>query len=73
MTELEAKRWMEALAGSGSRAPLPDFDGLWSRSRLEQEFERRRRLTAPLVWIDATLQCATGLVVAVLLVWLGGV
>jgi hypothetical protein len=36
---------------------------------LEEEFERRRRITAPLVWLDIALQSAAGFAVAALLVW----
>ncbi len=70
MTEDRAKHWMRALADSGSPAPLPDFDQLWTRSRLEEEFERRRRILAPLAWFDAALQSAAGLAFAALLLWL---
>ena len=69
MTEDQAKNWMQALADSGDRAPLPDFDRLWAMRRLKEEFERRRRMTAPLEWMDIALQSAAGSTAAALLVW----
>jgi hypothetical protein len=71
MTEDHAKSWMKQLAAGGLSAQLPDFDRLWAMRRLEEEFERRRRMTAPLDWLDFAMQSAAGLACAALLAWWG--
>ena len=71
MTEDHAKCWMKTLAGDDLGAQLPDFDRLWAKRHLEEEFERRRRITAPLVWLDIAVHSAVGLACAALLVWWG--
>ena len=70
--EADVRAAMKALAEGAHPGRLPDFEVLWTRARLEAEFERRRRIEAPLTWFDAGLQSAVGLAVAFLLVWLAG-
>ena len=61
MTEDRAKALMRELAASGSPQVFSDFDQLWTRSQLEEEFERRRRLVAPFVWLNAAYHSVAGL------------
>ena len=70
MTEDRTKAWMSQLAASDSLATLPSFDELWTRSRLEEEFERRRRLVTPFVWISAVNQSAVGLAFVAVFTWI---
>jgi hypothetical protein len=71
MKEDQAESWMKELAADGAIPPLPEFDRLWAMRRLEEEFERRRKIAAPLFWMDVALQGAAGLAAVVLLTWWG--
>ena len=69
MNEDQTKAWMNELAASGSDAALPKFDQLWTRRQLEEEFEHRRQLVAPLFWVKAAYQSAAGLAFAAAFTW----
>ncbi len=72
MNESQAQHWMKELAGKTPRARMPQAEFLWARARLETEFERRRKLTAPLIWMEIALQTAGVVALAVTVVGLLG-
>jgi hypothetical protein len=73
MNESQAQQWMKEFAGETVSARMPEAEFLWAGRRLEAEFEQRRKLGAPLFWMEVALQTAGAAVLAVAVAGLLGI
>jgi hypothetical protein len=73
MTDTQAQRWMKQFAAETPAVRMPEADLLWARARLEAEFEQRRKLTAPLVWMEIAMHTAGVVALAATVAGLAGV
>lgn|GEM_PF-3123711 len=72
MNEEQTQRWMKALASEPEPRARPGAERIWMLAQLEAEFESRRALAAPLVWIDTALRSAAGVTAIAVVCWLVG-
>jgi fatty acid desaturase len=73
MTDTQAQRWMKQFAAETPAMRMPDADLLWARARLEAEFARRSKPTAPLIWMRIAMQTAGVVALAATVAGLVGV
>ena len=73
MNESTAQRWMKQFAAETPSMRMPEADLLWARARLEAEFARRSKPTAPLIWMRIAMQTAGVVAFAATVAGLAGV
>jgi hypothetical protein len=73
MTDTQAQRWMKQFAAETPAMRMPEADLLWARARLEAEFARRSKPTAPLIWMRIAMQTAGVVALAATVAGLVGV
>ena len=72
MNDLQAKIWMQKVAGDAAPLETPSFETIRARARLEAALQGRAEADSQLAWIEAAWQSLALCGLALLSIWLGG-